>query len=242
MAKTSIKAAYEVAKLVYSGELGQGAGAKQLESVDGFNVNSARDLIMVFRHLMKGESFQRGLSAPDMDYFLSRIGSDYGPVALRTAVQALWLHLRYYEGIRAVTMHKLRAVAASHQARAATPQTLQELEAIFSAALEQSLADSSEKRKARLKAAPRLPTRTPVVLFAFERNPDVVAEVLQRAKGSCERCKDPAPFLRRKDKSPYLEVHHRVQLAAGGEDTVENAEALCPNCHRETHYGATGEA
>ncbi|MEY8786001.1 HNH endonuclease [Citrobacter freundii] len=23
-----------------------------------------------------------------------------------------------------------------------------------------------------------------------------------------------------------------------GEDSVENAIALCPNCHREAHYGA----
>jgi 5-methylcytosine-specific restriction protein A len=34
-----------------------------------------------------------------------------------------------------------------------------------------------------------------------------------------------------------LEVHHKKQLSEGGEDTVENAIALCPNCHREAHYG-----
>ena len=242
MPKPSIKAAYDVAHLVYQGALSTGAGAKRLEAESGFNINSARDLIMVFRHLMRGESFQRGLSAPDMDYFLTRIGSEFGPATLRTAVQSLWLHLRYYEGIRKLTMHKLRAVAAMHQARAAAPETLQEIEATFSEAVQRSLGDSSEKRRARLKAAPRLPTRTPVVSFAFERNPDVVAEVLHRARGQCERCKKAAPFLRRKDNSPYLEVHHLVQLAEDGEDTVENATALCPNCHRSLHYGLPGEA
>ena len=34
-----------------------------------------------------------------------------------------------------------------------------------------------------------------------------------------------------------LEVHHTKPLAEGGEDTVNNAEALCPNCHKEAHYG-----
>ncbi|HXU34436.1 MAG TPA: HNH endonuclease [Thermoanaerobaculia bacterium] len=34
-----------------------------------------------------------------------------------------------------------------------------------------------------------------------------------------------------------MEVHHRIRLAYGGEDTVENAVALCPNCHREAHHG-----
>lgn len=33
------------------------------------------------------------------------------------------------------------------------------------------------------------------------------------------------------------EVHHKVPLSAGGDDTVENAIALCPNCHRKAHFG-----
>ncbi|WP_256325004.1 HNH endonuclease signature motif containing protein [Nitrosomonas sp. Nm132] len=43
--------------------------------------------------------------------------------------------------------------------------------------------------------------------------------------------------MRKHDGSPYLEVHHKIPLAFGGEDTVVNAIALCPNCHREAHYG-----
>jgi 5-methylcytosine-specific restriction protein A len=225
MEKSSIKAGYEVAKLVYHGSMSPGEGAKQLKAVNGFNINSARDLIMVFRQLMKGESFQRGLSAPDMDFFLSHIGAEFGPVTLRAAVQGLWLHIRYYEGIRKVKLHKLRGVAAGHQARAAVLENFSELEAKFGEAVQRSLTETSDKRRERLKAVPKVPTRVPVVLFAFERNPDVVAEILLKAKGKCERCKKSAPFLRCKDNSPYLEVHHVV---------------LCPNCHRELHYGVTG--
>jgi 5-methylcytosine-specific restriction protein A len=63
-----------------------------------------------------------------------------------------------------------------------------------------------------------------VVTKSYLRNPDVIVEVLNRAGGFT-------------DKTPYLEVHHKVQLAAGGEDVVENAIALCPNCHRREHFG-----
>ncbi|TOJ58505.1 hypothetical protein CGI36_22670 [Vibrio parahaemolyticus] len=28
-----------------------------------------------------------------------------------------------------------------------------------------------------------------------------------------------------------------MPLKDGGSDTVENVKALCPNCHREAHYG-----
>ena len=35
----------------------------------------------------------------------------------------------------------------------------------------------------------------------------------------------------------YLETHHIVPLHEGGDDTSENVIALCPNHHREAHYG-----
>jgi 5-methylcytosine-specific restriction endonuclease McrA len=103
-----------------------------------------------------------------------------------------------------------------------------------------ALADSSEARKARLAAANKIPQAVQVLSRAFRRNADVIAEVLMRAKGVCESCSSPAPFLRAADKTPYLEVHHRITLASGGEDTVENALALCPNCHRRMHFGLAG--
>lgn len=240
MIKPYIAAAYKVANLVYTGSLAPGVAANQLHTTHGLNVNSARDLIMVYKHLMMGESFKRGLSASDMDYFLTRISTDNGPVALRTAVHALWMHLKYYENIRKVTMHKLRHVAASHQAIAAIPESMCLLDSDFQNAVLRSLSDSSGERRKRLSKASKVPGRTLVLMLAFSRNADVVAEVLHRAQGVCERCKRRAPFLKRKDKTPYLEVHHVRRLAEGGEDTVENALATCPNCHRELHYGLAG--
>lgn len=53
----------------------------------------------------------------------------------------------------------------------------------------------------------------------------------------CGICNQPAPFIRRSNNTPYLEIHHKVLLADGGEDTIENAFAVCPNCHRKVHYG-----
>lgn len=39
----------------------------------------------------------------------------------------------------------------------------------------------------------------------------------------------------------YLEAHHIVALACDGPDTVENVVALCPNHHREAHFGVDAE-
>lgn len=107
----------------------------------------------------------------------------------------------------------------------------------FQEQVNESSEDDLEKRRARLTSAPKKPSALQITTSSFQRNPDVVAEVLYRANGVCERCKNDAPFKRAKDGTPYLEVHHKITLANGGDDTVENAIALCPNCHREMHFG-----
>jgi 5-methylcytosine-specific restriction endonuclease McrA len=38
------------------------------------------------------------------------------------------------------------------------------------------------------------------------------------------------------DKAP-CDTHHIVHKKDGGEYTQDNAIVLCPNCHREAHYG-----
>jgi len=96
---------------------------------------------------------------------------------------------------------------------------------------------SAAKRKAHLSAAPKKPERLTVTTTVFRRSSYVVAEVLERAAGKCEHCEQPAPFEKRADGEPYLEVHHKIRLADDGDDTVENAVALCPNCHRWKHFG-----
>ena len=70
----------------------------------------------------------------------------------------------------------------------------------------------------------------------YERDPTVKADVLERASGVCELCKKKAPFTK-DDGTLFLEVHHVIPLAEKGPDTVNNAVALCPNCHREAHLG-----
>lgn len=112
---------------------------------------------------------------------------------------------------------------------------------LFNKVQEQRLAEAfkrtSAARDERLANADKKPRSYDVKTRVFDRNYDVVVAVLLRANGHCEDCGEPAPFRRSKDQSPYLEVHHRIPLAENGDDTVENAVAICPNCHRKAHYG-----
>ncbi len=103
--------------------------------------------------------------------------------------------------------------------------------------VEKSLNDSSKIRKKRLKGAEKKPRVVNATSRCYIRNADVIAEVLIRANGICENCKKKAPFIRKSNNTPYLETHHVIFLSNNGDDTVENAIALCPNCHKMMHFG-----
>jgi len=77
-------------------------------------------------------------------------------------------------------------------------------------------------------------------LEVFERDSKVKAWVLKNASGKCECCRTDSPFITF-NGTPYLEVHHLKTLANGGSDRISNTIALCPNCHREFHYGINRE-
>jgi 5-methylcytosine-specific restriction enzyme A len=115
------------------------------------------------------------------------------------------------------------------------------LVANFAKKVKESCRLSQEARNLRLEVAAKKPKKIHVVAHSYKRNPDVVAEILYRANGNCELCHQPAPFVR-PDGSPYLEVHHWTPLADGGDDTIDNAAALCPNCHKEAHFGSNSSA
>ena len=68
----------------------------------------------------------------------------------------------------------------------------------------------------------------------YERDPWVKEYTLRKANGICQLCNEPAPFNKRNGK-PYLETHHVTWLAKGGDDSINNTVALCPNCHRKMH-------
>ena len=84
---------------------------------------------------------------------------------------------------------------------------------------------------------PSAPERLPVRSLAFARDPKIRTIALVRANGKCEFCEQPG--FRMANGSVFLETHHVHPLAEGGLDIEENVVALCPNHHREAHYGAS---
>jgi predicted HNH restriction endonuclease len=71
----------------------------------------------------------------------------------------------------------------------------------------------------------------------FNRDPNIIAYAKQRAGFKCEVPSCEFPVFLKPDGESYVEVHHIHMLAEGGEDTIDNVACLCPNHHREIHFG-----
>lgn len=84
------------------------------------------------------------------------------------------------------------------------------------------------------------PDRVVRASTGYRRDDAVRQYVLARARGHCEHCGELGFEL--PDGTRYLEAHHVIALADNGPDTVENVIALCPQHHREAHYGLNAEA
>ena len=106
-----------------------------------------------------------------------------------------------------------------------------ETEAATSLGLEK-LQESIKKRPPRKQ--PRSATTTTTV---FDRDARIVALAKKRAAYRCEVRACTPPLFKKSDGTSYVEVHHIIMLADGGRDEPENVACLCPNHHRELHYG-----
>lgn len=206
------------------------------------NEGNAAITIDILRHILGGKVFSLTLTVEQTQLFLTWIAEDFGADAGRKAAETVLAHIKDTSGPPLSNGPQLavRAVAEQFLADLGT-HDLAALVAQETAALFKSLDSTPAERAARLAAADPMPKTATVTMTVYLRNPDVVATVLLRAGNICEGCGKTAPFMRLSNQTPYLEVHHRHRLADGGPDTVENAVALCPNCHREAHHGMERE-
>lgn len=135
-------------------------------------------------------------------------------------MRKVWMFpLKPISGVPVMSGKKFQAKEASKEARAKSRT--------------RKMSDSELKEAAKRHSSKKPGDRV-VQSSVYERDPVVAEYAKRRAKGKCQLCGKDAPF---KDKNgePYLESHHIIWLSDGGEDTVENTVALCPNCHRRMH-------
>jgi 5-methylcytosine-specific restriction protein A len=88
--------------------------------------------------------------------------------------------------------------------------------------------------RTRATYAPKKPGNRTTTITVVERNAYVSEYAKRRANGICQLCDQQAPYFNKKGE-PHLHTHHIEWLSRGGEDTIYNTVALCPNCHDKMH-------
>ncbi len=217
------EAAYKLGRRVYTGEITFRAAADKLERI-GLNRTSASFYITNLKHLLNGTLYQRAMSVDSTEKYFEWIQRDYGEAGIRTAVRALRLHIPYFKQSSPSPMiGHVRVLKKYQVVEHGEPENRTALD---------DLLDRPEGNTA--------PDRGKVTGYAYKRDQRVRNYVVQRANGKCEYCGQGAFIL--PDGSGYVEAHHIIALASDGCDTVDNVIGLCPNHHREAHYGVSAQA
>lgn len=236
--KEHAQIAYQLAREVYQSSLEESDAVNILVEQHGMNPSSAEMYIATLKHLLEGRKYMRTINAYATEFYIGGIRQDFDESYFKNALCALELHFTYLEELGKGTRHTLRKIHEKFSILLREkPQNQNTVNSKFYEEVYTSEQMSKSVRNLEIGKYPSKPKTTVIAVTHFVRNPHVAAEVLRRAKGMCEGCKKRAPFLRARNNSPYLEVHHKIRLADGGDDTVENAIGLCPNCHREAHFG-----
>ncbi len=233
-----IEAGYEISRRVFEGTLPENKANELFMSRLSLEPNRSRTANgywQCYLYLLNRRLIQNTISEDGWRYNFEKIVA-LGPGFLATALFTLNSHIAYVKR----TNPTYRVPERIHRHFLARLSLIDgsSTEAIdLDLRVRSALLASEVERKRAVAQMPAVPEKMTVTTTVFKRNPFVIAQVLLRSNGRCEGCHNPAPFLR-PDGSAYLEVHHVQRLADGGLDTEENAQALCPNCHRERHFGA----
>ena len=99
---------------------------------------------------------------------------------------------------------------------------------------------------AKLDAPVQRPVQVPCVTYGWNRDRVVVEQVLKADMWQCEIGAAHKTFVARKNDQPYLEGHHLIPLSKQDQfnkslDVYANIIGLCPNCHRQHHFGKQSE-
>ena len=228
--------AFRLGRQVQAGAIRFTDAQRQLLTL-GMTPRTTNAYLEAYRCASSGVAWKSTISAEAVRALLEG-ASAAGPSQLLTCLQALQAHISYRMGRSNQPSRGLRDLEEEFKRMlGASSAICGNVDTELTHQVDVSLAMPDDARRARLAVADKSPRIAIRIVRQFIRNPDVIAEVLLRARGQCEACLQQAPFCRRSDSTPYLEVHHRIPLANGGDDTVENAIALCPNCHRQAHFG-----
>ena len=220
--KDQIPLAYEMAKNAFEGIISQKNAKDRLVEVHNMNRNSANDFIYVFKYLMQGKEFQRGLNAYSFDYFLASIKKDYGIQKLKIALQSLSYYIDYHKSKKNSKVGKIYTKFEKF-----TESDFEEYDFIMELSESKDPFRSAEKF---LKNGKFESKQIESKFKSYSRDNLAIAAIKILRGQKCQICDY---TLEKSDGSFYIEAAHIDSKKLKEKETRDNLILLCPNHHKE---------
>jgi hypothetical protein len=98
--KEMVLYAYDVGKNVFFRNQSRIDGGLQIAQATGMDAGSAQDYITVLLSMLDGKCYKRTINMFATDYYLRKIGIDFGVDRQRLAARASLDHVQYYREIK----------------------------------------------------------------------------------------------------------------------------------------------
>jgi 5-methylcytosine-specific restriction protein A len=225
--------AYEISKRVYEKKLTLKEGKELLVGANRMNSNSASDYINNFRYLIEGKRFTRTNNAYSMEYYFDKIYKDYGSEGLSNALNALRLHIEYYEGIQKVNMKSMRNIYNKYlSAPIMTSDEQEQLE------ISKEILIRNTRKEDIVTELKNLKLTDPIDVIinskTYKRDNRTIAQIKFLRNFKCQIC---TTSIMKKDGTMYIEAAHIEPKNRKGRETPDNILLLCPNHHKEFDLG-----
>ena len=213
-----IEKIYVLAKQVYFNEINKNNALDEAEKF-GMNRGSAHDLITNFKYMYEGQKYTRTNNNDTTEYYLQNILNDFGQSKLLNAINALEIHIKYYENIRNTTMHGLRKIL----------QKFKEISNSENIIYPDDIEDNNLFEG----------TKKQIIVNAYERSSQARQKCINEYGYKCVICEFDFEETYGEIGKNFIHVHHIKPLSEIDErykiNPIEDLRPVCPNCHAMLH-------
>jgi hypothetical protein len=141
-----------------------------------------------------------------------------------------WLGQHRPDGPKRVIRRRRTPPQAAPEAAPPEPVTLEKKDSGAAKHDPSARPAAKPKLRPRRELLSRRLMRTNGDAVVFDRQKNVFATVLRRAKRRCELCDLAAPEDQAQPQD-FFKPYYLVPLSEGGQEVIKNVVALCPDCH-----------
>ena len=215
-----IKLFYEYAVKFYNNEITLKQAKAELQE-NGLNPNSANYYLYIYPSLIRGKIFKGTINAEATKYYLDKIFETKGLQYLRNALQALSLHIDYYQDISHANVVSQKKILN---------QYLDKYDLFYDQYFEEKI-ENDEKFKEGLTKQ--------ITVNIYERNPIARAKCIEHFGAICKVCDFDFEQKYGVIGKGFIHVHHIVDISLIKEeyevDFTKDLIPVCPNCHAMMH-------